>query len=331
MYAKLFSILVIALTTVWVNPLIASIPNPVLSIPTLPHQYLEKHFQAIQEAFDQRTILFLRGWPFKKWQANKSQEEILQEFDQLNEWRFSAWYVDPKSNVLIARADFMVAQDLLEKELYQKPAYLAFQYNRSDSTYNSSSIILNGFKFLAMDAPNAKTLNRFFILLQNFRATQLVRLSSSEESGTTTNKPYWVNKLQVNAKTKEVMLNIPQPYNPAPYPIRYYSTDNWSGKINLKELLQLIQTVRKTYDPSNDLIACHSTNGAGRTGTFIAGFVLISEIDKQIATGVSKNDIDISIEKTVMQLSLQRPYLVREPQEYITLYRLIDLYMASLK
>src|ERR1700722_97080 len=110
------------LTTGWISTLSAIIPEPTLSLPTLPQQYLETRFQTIQQSFEQRAMLFLKGRPFQPWRANKPRKDILTEFNQLNEWRFYTWYVDPKAKTLISRADFMVAQDLLQKDLYRKPA-----------------------------------------------------------------------------------------------------------------------------------------------------------------------------------------------------------------
>jgi protein tyrosine phosphatase len=311
----------------------ASIPAPVQSFAALPHQFLESKIQEIQEAFEQRSVLFLKGRNFKSWSNNKSKENILKEFDQINEWRFHAWYVDPYAKILISRADFMVAQDLLEKGYFRKPNTIAFQYNQSDATYNSSTIVLNGFRFLALEAPSAKNVKSFFTLLQNHHITHLVRLTTATEKGIEKSYPYWKDKLKTDAKNQESLLNIPQAFNPSPYPVRYYYTDKWldDQAIDPKELLKLIQATRKNYDPDSDILACHCTNGVGRTGTFLAGFLLITEIDKQIAAGVSKNSLNISIEKIVMQLSLQRPYMVGKPEQYTTLYRLVDLYIQQLK
>jgi len=307
----------------------ASIPEPALSLPTLPQQHIETRFQAIQQSFEQRAVLFLKGKPFRPWRANKSRKEILEEFEQINDWRFHSWYVDPTANILISRMDFMVAQDLLEKGLYRKPALIAFQYNQTDGSYNSSTIVLNGFKFLALESPNAKTARNFLTILQNYRVNQLVRLASSSENANS--YAYWAGKLRTNAKTRETYLNIPQDTGGPAYSLRYYATETWADNQGMdpQQLLRLIQAVRGHYD-ANGLIACHSTNGAGRTGTFLAGFLLLSEIDRQIAAGVSKNALDVSIEKIVMQLSLQRPYLVRKAEQYYTLYRLVDLYIKDL-
>lgn len=311
----------------------ASIPMPVQSFAALPQQTRETKFQEIQEAFEQRAVLFLKGRHFEPWKANKSREDLLKEFDQLNEWRYHSWYVDPSATTLIARADFMIAQDLLENDKYRFPQTIAFDYNKTDASYNSSTIVLNGLKFLAMESPTSKTYQSFLRLLINHQVTQLVRLGSPLDKVTEKSYPYWEGKLKLVPKSKSQTLTIPQQNNTNPYLLEYFALETWPENkgVNPKELLNLIMNVRKYYDASNGLLACHCAGGTGRTGTFLSGFLLLTEIDKQIAGGTNKNALNISIERIVMQLSLQRPYMVVMPEQYITLYKLVDLYVQSLK
>jgi hypothetical protein len=306
--------------------------EPVGTLPTLPKTYLEHRFKTIQEAFEQRANLFLKGRPFQPWYYKKSKTDMLSDFNQITEWRLHTWYVDPTAKVLISRQEFMIAQDILEKNLFRKPQYIAFQYNQTDGTYNSSTITLNGFTFLALEAPTTHTLSNFFMLLVNHRVTQLVRLDYSKETRALEIPAYWTNALRKNATASETIINVRLPYSPVPFKIGYFTFDIWqeNQEIDPLKLLTLIQNVRKGSDP-HGLIACHSTYGSGRTGTFIAGFILLNEIDRQIADGRAKDKLKISIEKIVMQLSLQRAYLVRTVEQYISLHRLVDLYIDSLR
>ncbi len=322
---------VILLTVFWPLALKASLPDTTVLLPTLPQQFLEDRFQQIQQSFEERATLFLKGKPFQPWTPNKPQHSRQNEFNQINEWRTHTWYVDPNARPLISRTDFRVAQDLLEKGLYRHPTFIAFDYNRTDGHYNSSTIVLNGFKFLALEAPTHTTLRNFFLLLQNFRVTQLICLSQSEEPEKDKSVAYWTGHLKSEPKSKETYLRIPARYNLSPYSLRYYSMNNWvqNRGTDPKELLRLILKVKKNYQP-NELIACQSSHGNGRAGTFIAGFLLITEIDRQLAAGTALKSLDISIEKIVMQLSLQRPYLVKTSEQYMTLYRLVDLYIKNL-
>lgn len=335
-----FIVFVILLTIGSINMIHASTPinesisfsDSIGSFPILPESYREAKFQEIQEAIEQRTLFFLKGRQHQLWQNNKSDEDIAKEFEQINDWRLHAWYTNPGAPTLVSRADFMIAQDLLEKGLFRHPNLIAFEYNRTDPSYNSSTIVLNGLRFLALEAPSLKNNRNFLTLLKNQAVYQLVRLTSAQESGKEKSYKYWEGNLKKDPKTGTLLFNIPQEANATPYPVLYYPTDAWKDHqgIEPKALLNLIQNVRKTYDP-NRLLACHCSAGVGRTGTFLAGFILLTEIDTQIASGKAKKDLNVSIEKVVMQLSLQRTYMVASLKQYKTLYRMVDLYVASLK
>lgn len=312
----------------------AMLSQTVRSFPSLPTQYRDNKFNEVRDAFEERAKLFLQGRQFHNWKPNRQSQEITEEFKHLDEWRYHTWYSEASNTVLISRPDFMIAQDLLEKGYYKRPHLIAFQYNQADSNYNSSIIVLNGQRFLAMEAPtNQKLTSNFFKLLQNFQVTQLVRLTQASENGIHKSIPYWLNRIKKEVKTGEFFLNAPFAGSHNTFPIRYYATDRWQDNrgIDSKTLLDLIQDVRKQYDPNKGLMACHCSAGVGRTGTFLAGFILLQEIDRQIAAGVSPDALDISIEKVVLQLSLQRFHMVSRPAQYVSLYRLVDLYIAGLK
>jgi len=317
----------------------AKLTEPVRTFPSLPLLQREAKFQEVRKAFEDRSNLFLKGKHFEAWKPNKATSEIEKEFSRIEEWRTHNWY-DDSGELLISRPDFMISQELLEKGYFRRPHLIAFEYNKTDGSYNSSSIILNDQKFLALEAPTNKTLNQFFKLLQNFQVSQLVCLTSANENGQEQSFPYWERRIK-NPQVKSVKENPPPEqtilipifgtYNKT-FPIAYYHLDNWrdNNGTDPKSLLSLIQKVRKHYDPDQGLLACHCRLGVGRTGTFIAGFALIQDIDRQIASGIKPENIEVSIEKTVMQLSLQRPYMVSQASQYLTLYRLVDYYIKTL-
>jgi len=306
--------------------------EPVRTFPSLPQLKRETKFNEVQTRFEERSNLFLKGKHFHNWTPNKPQAAIVEEFKQISEWRHHTWFSERAGETLISRQDFMIAQDLLEKGLYRRPHLIAFQYNQTDGSYNSSTIILNGYRFLALEAPTLQHTPAFFKLLQNHRVTQLVRLTPASEQGIERSAPYWINRLKSNTQ-KNHFLHIPIAGSRRTLPVRYYAMDTWLDHqgVDPAALLKLITRVRAETDPNNGLLACHCRCGVGRTGTFIAGYLLLQEIDKQLAAGIKKGAVEVSIEKIVMQLSLQRFYMVARVDQYLTLYRLVDLYLNSKK
>lgn len=298
------------------------------SFPSLPYLYKENKFKEIQAAFEERANLFLKGRHFHPYEANKSNKTLEEEFKNIQEWRNHTWYSD-SGEVLISRPDFMVAQDLLQKGYFKRPHLIAFDYNHTDGSYNSSTVVLNHHRFLALEAPGEKTLDNFFKLLQNYQVSRLVRLTPASEQGISKSHPYWIGKIKTDHKTKEQFFKLPLAYSTDSLLIRYFPIDTWLDHkgIEPQALLNLIEKTRKDYDPTKDLIACHCSGGVGRTGTFIAGFLALEEIDRQLAQGTPIENIDLSIEKIVMQLSLQRSHMVAKSAQYIALHRLVDLYL----
>lgn len=306
----------------------------VKTFPSLPASYKENKFKQIETAFEERANLFLKGRHFHNYTANKSKKELLDEFQSIKEWRHHTWYSDETSDTLISRSEFLVSQDLLEKGLYRRAHILAFDYNHSGCSYNASNIVLNGYRFLAMEGPTNKNLDRFFKLLQNYHVTQVVRLTPEKEGESEKCFPYWEGRVQQDDKTKTEFFNLPLEGTTSTYPVRYYAIDTWLDYqgVSPQVLLNLINKVRNETDYNNGLIACHCAGGVGRTGTLIAGYLILEEIDRQLnELHHTPDNIDISIEKIVMQLSLQRSRMVATSDQYVSLHRLADLYLETIK
>lgn len=309
--------------------------DPTRTFPSLPKAYRMTHFQECEASFKKRAEKFMKDKKYKLWSMNIKEEEILAEYDKLNAWREALWYADPTANTLESQEDFMISQELLINHRYRKPNLIAFAYNNTDASYNASTVVLNDLKFLALEAPSKASSESFLNLMHNFQVTHLVRLTPATEGGGEKSYPYWVRHVETDAATHEVFLNISlesEENDPLPYKLRYIGLDTWKDNHSgsAEELLSVIMQSRKEHTPSS-LVAVHCHSGVSRTGTFIAGFLLLNEIDQQIAKGVQPADIKVSIEKTVAQLSLQRFYMVGKPAQYLTLYRLIDLYVQGLQ
>jgi|GEM_PF-1731300 len=315
-----------------ISPLFA---DPTRTFPRLPESYCEQRFQQCESVFKKLSKKFLDKKDYKMWSFDRPKEEILEEFNQLDCWREEVWYKNRDADTLESQKDFIVSQELLINHHYRKPHLIAFQYNNADASYNCSLCSINGLKFLALEAPSKTSVKNFFNLLHNFQVTHLVRLTPATENGDEKCYPYWEGKAISSASTQDDILNIPlesEEENPKPYKLHYVWTDAWKDHQSgsAQELLDLILRTRSGYGPSS-IIAVHCHSGVARTGTFIAGFLLLDEIDRQIAKGIKPQDLKISIEKVVKQLSLQRFYMVGKPMQYLTVYRLVDLYVQGLE
>lgn len=314
-----------------------ALAKEIKTFPRLPKVQREARFQEIEQGIEQREKRHLEQARYAPWTMDKPEDVLLKEFAALNQWRIRTWYDDPEQETLESNKDFQIAQSLLTGHHYFRDHLIAFDYNHTDDSYNSSTVIAHGLRFFALEAPRTPDRTRaFFNLLHNQGVTHLVRLTPEKEQGRLKSFPYWKQTAGVNPKNKASYLNVPlesedEPSTIKPYRIRYFAVDHWLDNtgFNAEELLALLLQVRETHDPASSLLACHCAGGVGRTGTFIAGFILLHDIDKQLAAGKKPKDISVSIEKLVMELSLQRFYMVGKPSQYVTLHRLVDLYVKS--
>jgi len=245
---------------------------------------------------------------FTNWKFNLPREQIIAEFYKLHKWRLNVWFSDPK--LLIRREEFFPADYLLKAKRSVYEDIAAFSYNNTDPSYNSSSIIINNLHFLAMEAPRKHLLLDFFDLLKKYNVKCLVRLLQTHETD-----PYWKDILE--KKEDFHVLNIPNGIS-----LPYYFIDTWEDNdgCSPEKLLKLVLDVQKNNFP---LIACHCLGGVGRTGTFIAAYAIVDALRKQ---KIQNEKIEISIEKIVAALSIQRFLMVAQANQYLTLYRLVDCF-----
>ncbi|PJD94252.1 MAG: hypothetical protein CK425_11815 [Parachlamydia sp.] len=77
----------------------------------------------------------------------------------------------------------------------------------------------------------------------------------------------------------------------------------------------LIQNVM-TYDDASSPILTHCSAGLGRTGTFIAAYSLIKEIEAKLKAGIDKETIRLNLVERVIDMRTQRGGLVQNQDQY---------------
>lgn len=260
---------------------------------------------------------------FTSWKSNWDPEEVTIQFEQLRLLRREIYFTNPQKyerqfHRLISSPNFLQASEIFQSNRYRCSKCISFSYNLATPLYNASIVRVNECSFLAFDSPQKHYLDAFYHLLAFYPVTHLVRLTPAVENKKERCFPYW----EASCEALESLRG----------PIFYFAIDDWKDRsgIESRDLLLLIKSVMNTPCLESPMIAVHCYGGVGRTGTFIAAYGLIEEIDKQLATGAQPNEIKLSIEKTVWQLSLQRPHMVSTSLQYLALHQLVKIYLESL-
>lgn len=301
-------------------------------MPAFSHERIDQNFKIAETGFQQRWQEFAKNRKFAKYTPNFDKQTLHDEFINIKTTRQAVYYENPNQQPQRSRIPYERSQLIMTNGFYKCLHHIAFEYNYSHPSYNSSNISLNGQRFLALEGPQKPAhVNNFLRLLVNYDVKQIIRLTKDHDKGDFKSENYWSNSITINAAEQQLLtfkLTDEDPSQTSPYSILYYSTDNWldfSG-IDPEQLLTMVERVRKDYK-AGDIMAVHCSAGVGRTGTFIVAILLLDEIDRQLAAGVSANKIDLSIEELVYKLSLQRAYAVAEPQQYVNLYEIVRLYV----
>lgn len=305
-------------------------------MPSFSHERIDSNFKNAETGFKQRWRKFAHGKEFARYSPDFDEQKLHDQFNNIKLTRQAAYYENPNQQPQRSKIEFERSQLLMTNGFYKSLHHIAFDYNSSHPSYNSSNIILNGHKFLALEGPQKPShVNNFLRLLVNYDVKQLVRLTKDYDKSEFKTENYWSNSLKVNSNEQQLLtfkLIDEDPSQTSPYAILYYGTDNWldySG-IEPEHLLNLVENVRNDYTPGN-IIAVHCSAGVGRSGAFIVAFLLLEEIDRQLARGIPAHKINVSIEEFVYKLSLQRAYAVSEPQQYVNLHQVVKSYIAKLQ
>lgn len=284
----------------------------------------ERGFQMRWEVFESENA------PFDLWQREWTEEGVKKGFESLTQARFALYFVDPPKG-------YRWKEVPTSTELYQSgsvanmrvPSLVTFAYNLASPRFNATIVSIQGLRFLAMEAPTERNVSDFFQVLDDYGVTDLVRLTPIYEEKRQRDCcfPYWEGREDIHPITGRSTLHITEDRE-----IHYFPIDSWvnhKGE-DPKRLLALVNAVRNASNPEDKMIAVHCHMGVGRTGTFIAAYALIHAIDNQLIRGRAPQNIEISVEKVVWELSLQRPFLVTHHAQYKTLYELVSLYLQKM-
>lgn len=321
-----------------------------MTIISLNYTYAAEFYPALPLEFRQNRLHEIESQVKRRWEkvreakkgcfapyGNKSDKEIAEEFHSLHDFRRHLWHRSPDEPPFISNPDYKVADSLLaiiETLPINNEAWpvrwIAFDYNHVGGPYNASTLLLFGHHFIALREPTSETVDTFFKVLMDHGVSILVRVKPEGEYKENGSFNYWEGKMLEGPGYQVIQPRMKSSRGcQEGAGINYFYTNSWvdDSGMSLEKLYELVQSVRKAYKKidGNGPIACHCAAGVGRTGTFIAAYILAEMID-----ALDPKDIGtLSIEEVVLKLSIQRPKMVVKEVQYLLLYRFVDYYMSQ--
>lgn len=265
---------------------------------------------------------------FPLWQPNWTEAELKNRFEQMQAERWSVYFINPEDRLKpnsVGQYRPLYAIPSSFKSWGSRFAFsCAFDYNLATPDYNASIIILDHRHFLAMEAPTQANLPAFYRLLDRYHVTDLVRLTCAYSNNRENSFPYWEGRIDINPTNGKNILHLNG------RELNYFFTDCWENHEGTEpqKLYSLVKAVME-QETDSQMIAIHCRAGVGRTGMFLAAYTLVHEIDHQIANGADIGSIQISIDRVIWELSLQRTFMIDKYQQYEDLYRFVNWYIKS--
>jgi len=290
-------------------------------------QSLNEKMELARSGFESRWEEFSEGRTFPLWHKDEEASILEARFEEIKKGRWSVYFVNPQDfGKGIGRYKERYATPSRDGWHSRYPLPLTFQYNLAVPGYDASIIWLGGRAFLAAEAPSEENVDLFFKLLDKYRVTHLVRLAPVHTGIRESCFAYWEDRMTIHSEDGRAALDV------LGRDIHYYFTDRWEDHKghDVQKLLALLNAIRQP-DDKEKMIAVHCRAGVGRTAVLIAGLALLEEVDNQLAKGVPVDGLQLSVDKVVWQLSLQRPFTIAYFSQYEMLYRILDLYGENVK
>jgi len=217
-----------------------------------PRSYITKQFERTAEEFQWRWDKYGADQNFSAWTPSKTEEEISDEFHRLRKLRFSTWYLENLGwyDCIAVNEDFLFADSLFFGDHFRSGNALAYAYNNTHPSYNSSNIVIGPHTFLAMEGTREEEEVAFFHLLSAYQVTHLVRLTPCFDKEEKCH-PYWVGRTEETETG--LLLNIPL-RGGSTHSLSYYPIEDWieHQPIDPNRLIALVTEIRLNYDADKD-------------------------------------------------------------------------------
>lgn len=187
---------------------------------------------------------------------------------------------------------FTVSHEHLRSWQFRHPDCLTFSHSATDPSYNSSSITVDEQRFFALEGPQEQHLKHFINLIETWNVNHLVCLTDAKEQEEDKCHPYWHTLIT---------------------PFEFWPEWLDGTGATADKLIAKAQRVKE--HSQEQIIAVHCSAGVGRTGTFIATICLLNQLDNPT----------LSIYELVLYLNFHRPWMVGNKEQYLSLYRVMDL------
>lgn len=264
------------------------------------------------------------GIKFSKYTYKCDDEVLKKRYEDLSKEKWKVYFKNPedinKPGVFgIYKDEFKVPDNWKTKFNSRINFPCAFEYNLAHDTYNASLVFSERNCFLAIEAPSSKNIKSFFELVDKYNISHFIKLNPPYEYSEDY-YPYWEDR---KTESEDCLRFGKSNVNFFKY--------MWPHKkeSDPQIICKLINKISKSQDEGK-IIAVSCRGGAGRTATFIAAYMLIEEVRKQISEGVKKENIDVSVDKVVWNVLVQRAFAIAYSSQYINLYRILDEYISTL-